>query len=194
MKDSRTNSIIFDVDGVILRFCDDFISFINKELGENFSVENIKDYDIAKSLKLDSNEFKRLSIKFHNSYKIRKLSYYPLVKEFINKLHEKYKIILVTSMPKINDLPIKRRDNLSELKFDDIIFENKKYMVANKIEPTYIFEDCPSTIDEYLSFNNGTFETIFVPERPWNISFKNIFSKKGKVSYFKEYNELENKF
>jgi FMN phosphatase YigB (HAD superfamily) len=158
----KKETIIFDVDNVLLDFSKTFSIWLNKKNTKYPKLSfNPNDYHHGYKNNL---EFKNYIAQFI----LEGVMMPPLEKDIpqiIQKLHKKYNIILLTAYPNM----AARKANLKKLNiiYDKLVFAypNVKPSVIKKMkwDPIAVFEDRPSTI-KLLS--KAGFLT-FVPYR-WN--------------------------
>jgi hypothetical protein len=181
------NNIICDVDGIVLDFLGQFLKFLKEEKNYILEREKVVHFSFPKIMGISDNEFLNDYYgPFMNSKYSHKLGYLRGSKEFFSKLHTKYHIHFLTAysvyFPQNRQF---RVDNLKDIKYKEIIYDDKKVKYIKKINPLYIFEDRPQTIAEYSKCNdfNGI---IFVPVTPYTIGKCNF----KKVEYYNNFNEI----
>lgn len=177
-------TIVFDIDGVILNFAKAFATWWNETIaidGEQKIPSNPHgwqfDHPNKDKILKAINEFISLRI----NYKLME----PGIPDKLFKLQHKYKIILLTSFPE--EEKEFRLHNLSKHKipYDQIIFATPKNKldVIRTINPVAIVEDYPKNILEFASQGYK----VLVPGR-WNY-VKNI-RESDKIKKYKNWDEL----
>lgn len=168
-------NIIVDVDGIILEFLNPFINYLNTKHNYNLTFDDITDYDIDVVIGKERDDF------YSNIYKDflfnhypDKFEYIPGALSFFNNISKKFNLYLITALDKSKEEH--RKNNLKDLKYKELIFEKDKQKYVNKLNPMYIFEDCPELINSYT--DNKHFKgLIFVPFYPYTCNKLKDYSK-----------------
>lgn len=89
-----------DIDGVLADYPGSFLTFVNQELGTNYKLEGVRQYDIGKALGLPRDLYEELKDKYRQSGYKKTIPVLPDAKEFLFQLQkEGYKIVLLTARP-----------------------------------------------------------------------------------------------
>jgi len=178
MKLKNKNGLIFcDVDSVILNFDKSFRLFVNKKLNKNFTKKqfcNRKYYYLYenKEFNISYKQDRELFTEWCENNGFKNLELFKNG-EYINKLYNFFKIILITHIP---DKYIKDRlYNLKNygIKYNDFIatYEKDKYINnyinKNKFENIFFIED------NYKNFGNTNLNIIspVIINAGYNIDF-----------------------
>ena len=95
-----SNIIGVDIDGVLAAYPEHFLNFINKEIGTDYKVEDVTEYNIYEALDLPHNTTKKLKGKFRETGEKRFIPILNGAKEFLDLFSEMgYKIVLLSARP-----------------------------------------------------------------------------------------------
>jgi len=148
--------IVLDVDGVILDFNTKFVEYNNELYPEKLSANPSNwNFEWSGNIKILKNRIKD----FTNTNPMLPLldDYWGL---FTKKYKKEYHISIVTAYP--NRMNRIENLNIFGIEYDDIYFvsQNEKVNLIKKLEPIYVFDDCPDVI-ESLNIQ------IYAPKK-WN--------------------------
>lgn len=177
---------LFDVDEVILKFCDGFLAFINSRLGTNHKSDSFDDYDLKTSLNIP--EFDDLFKEFISSKRIGELEFYDDAVEYFEKTPDVTKILL-TALPDTDVTRMERRRNLERLKYGDLIFDSDKAEYVSIFRPKLIFEDKPANVLDYLA-KRKYFGKICVPRRRYTMGLERELNDDPQVVFYDAMTEL----
>lgn len=133
----KNNFCAFDIDGVLNYYPNSWINFVNKKINENF-----KDLNILKD-SLSYMQYKKLKEEYRKSGEKENLDLRDYAKEVFDILNEKYYIIIISSRP-VEKYPELYNQtykwlNKNGLKFDNVIFSEKKQYEVIKYYPNLSF-------------------------------------------------------
>lgn len=100
--DFESNKIAgVDIDGVLAAYPEHFVNFINKRMGTDYKVSEIKEYNMKKAFKeLPDGVIGELKDEFRQSGEKRYIPVLPGAKKFLEILHRKgFKIVLLSARP-----------------------------------------------------------------------------------------------
>jgi len=97
----KANKVVgVDIDGVLAKYPEHFLDFVNRKMGTDYSVESLTDYDIYEALDLPENVTKELKDKFRQSGEKRFIPVLNGAKKFLKDLKKNgYQIVLLSARP-----------------------------------------------------------------------------------------------
>jgi len=163
-----------DIDGVLAAHPEAWIAFLNKELGTNWTIEDVEDIEYMFP-EIPRAKYEELKFKYREEGYNRYVPLLPHAKEFLDALREAgFKIILLSRRPYKRHKRI-FADTLEWLKkhqlpFDAIIWSEKKHEVLMKEFPQtrFMVEDEPRIAEE---IGSRGFK-CYVPVRPYNRDYE----------------------
>ncbi len=171
--------ITTDVDGVLAKFTEQFIDFINTKYGYNLDISRITSLKFEDILHLDSGKISEYLMEFKDSGGHLRIEPIEGSIEGIEKLSKKYEIHVVTSRRRniSGDDTIEwleryypnkfKSINMKELSNEEQSRELYKRIKIAEISPGFHIED---DID-HISYVKELPLTIIMYPQPWNISY-----------------------
>ena len=171
-------NIISDIDGCLLKFTENFLSYYNTKYNKNLLYENMNsyyfpDYGVTKS---QIREFCNCVDNLDNYNNTTSLL------KYFKHIH-KANITLITSIPNTKKIRNHRENNLRTkgIVYDKIIYDDDKQQYLEQLQPvSIVIEDNPVQIDRYLQYQH-LFENIIIPIHPWTMKYMNIKNTKIKM-------------
>jgi len=180
-------TIVSDVDGIILNFLKTFLKYINSEGLTNITEEDITSYNFKECSSLPDDIDKNFYIPFTNTDNMSSLPYIEGALEFFTNMSRRFNLVLLTAMDK--KFSEQREKNLTQLDYHDIIYSKEKLKHVLDINPKYIFEDDPDMITQYEK--SSWAGIIFVPRTAYtqNYGWKKamVYSSWCEVLYTMKY-------
>ncbi len=186
------STIIFDFDGTIVNSFDSTIKslkYISSKTKYKLSEDEIKSYLLYKDLKEIIKEF-RVNIvqipfilwKIRSDFKknIKSIEIYPEIKEVIEELNSKYKLILLTSNNKKNVEYILKKENLNffKEKYFKASLSNKSKFLSRILKKNKLSKEEVIYIgDEVRDFNACKKVNIKIISVSWGFNSKKLLQK-----------------
>lgn len=133
-----------DIDGVLAKYPDEFVKFINDEMGTEFKREQVTSYNIYEDLGIPLEQGIKLKDKFRQTGRNRDIGVHKGAGEFLKSLkNEGYKIVLLTARPyekykRILADTMQWLDS-NDLHYDALVFAEKKHeKLLEKYDPDQV--------------------------------------------------------
>lgn len=159
--------VIFDIDGVLNNYPEEFIKYINKNLKTKYK---IKDYlNIKKKIPIE--KYNNLKTRFREEYQHKIL---PEAIDILRKIDSKgINIILLTSRSyqehKYLATKLIYQLYIQDVPYDMIIFNNEKDIIAKQFSDVlFAIDDEPENIIKYNNIGIKSFLLL----KPYNLDFK----------------------
>ena len=189
--------IAVDIDDVISTNARDFIKYSNEKFGTNLTIDDYHEHWID-VWKVDFEKGKQWAEEYHNSGRFSDYGLISDAKEVLEKLKDKYKLIILTSRrTSINKITHDWIDKNFPNIFEDIIFTGffdkvdgesitkTKAQLAKEIFADYLIDDQPKHI---LSASEIGIKGLLFGEYSWN-KIDSIPENVIKVKDWKEISE-----
>ncbi|NPU89995.1 MAG: hypothetical protein HPY87_08985 [Fervidobacterium sp.] len=133
--------ITLDLDGVIYDFVGELLEQLRNKHGISKNRSSIYDYNIAKSLNIDSSIIQ--SIVNDNATYTKRDKIYAHAIPFVNFIRRSHRVIILTSRPEcVKETTLSFLSD-NKIYYDDIYFGNKS-SVIEKLRPDIVVEDDPN--------------------------------------------------
>lgn len=99
LEELRDKSVVLvDIDGVLARYPENFLEFINNSTGSNFSVDSlVTPSDLWLQLGITPRDYERLKHEYRDRGGVRSIELIEESREFLDKISEKYEVVLITT-------------------------------------------------------------------------------------------------
>jgi len=168
----------YDIDGVLIDFITPYLWFHNKKYGTRFQKEDIKNYDLTKSLKLPSKKIFPDIMQFMESKYSEYLVPAESTQEAISEIAMEHDLYVITSR---SELFKRQTEEMLSIYFPNIfdgrvIFSsynthkwgNSKSSIAESLRLEIFIEDNPDDISSITA--KGI--RVFLMDAPWNRKVK----------------------
>lgn len=152
-----------DIDGVLADYPRSFVEFVNEQLGTAYDYRDIKDYNIADALGLDTAEATRLKHLYRDSGQKRFIPVIEGARQFLDELkYMGYTVVLLTSRPidKYKRIFADTQYWLAEnrMHYDAILFDEAK---GERLVKEFGKDKVEFFIDDVAGFANGISDAGF---------------------------------
>ena len=172
--------VVLDLDGVLMKYPELWLDFLNKHLKKNFRVEDLTSpYLLWQQLEIPPETYEYLKRMYRDSGEVLKGEPIEGSQQFVFKLHQKYKVVILTRRP-VDQYERLAHDTIEWLDkhnyhYDAILFSQEKpYTLKTKLgNVVFCLEDDPR---EAENFERIGYKSLLL-KRPYNngtITFEKI--------------------
>jgi 5'(3')-deoxyribonucleotidase len=157
-----TDTVLLDVDGVLIDFLNPFLDVLQGFTGRRHSPEEMTTWRVEECIATPDEVAECWHHVNASPGWVRNLPLYPGAREFLTALRERYRVVACTS-PASPRWAMERAGRLLELGFtwDDIVLTRGKSHVCGAA----LIDDSPANLDSWWRCQPG--QTILF-SRPWN--------------------------
>jgi len=172
--------VVLDLDGVLMKYPETWLNFLNKHLNKNFRVEDLTSpYLLWQQLKIPPSTYEHLKRIYRDSGEVLKGKPIEGSQQFVFKLHQKYKVVILTRRPvqeyeRLASDTIEWLDN-NNFHYDAVLFSSEKpYILKTKLgDVVFCLEDDPREAENFEKIGYKS----YLLKRPYNngtITFEKI--------------------
>lgn len=161
-----------DIDGVLAKYPEHFLDFINREVGTDLKVEDLDDYNIYEALDMPKELTKKLKDKFRQTGEKRFIPVFDKAKDFLKTIKENgYHIVLLSARPykKYKRIFADTKEWLekNELVHDAILWDEDK---CNRLIREFGDDSVKFFVEDNLENANDVSETtkVYLIDRSYN--------------------------
>ena len=171
-----------DIDGVLAAYPEHYINYVNKELGTDFKVNQVKDYDLYNSLPIPEDIALDLKDSFRQSGQNRTIPVLEGAKKFLQELRRRdYKIVLLSARPykQYRRIFADTQTWLNEngLVHDAILWDEDK---CGRLVREFGKENVSFFVEDHIGNANSIADKVLCPVFLFNRSYnKDKLEKKG---------------